>query len=156
MPDIRLATTPGKIHWGMLCRALTSLTWLLALSLSLLTARSEEPRAKSIQELRTFFQQHCARCHGLDGSARAPDGKRLGGLDFTKAALEFRNLSGPASEREIRKMSRTIQKGILFGYTMPAWKDQLSQKDAALMVREILLKAEAGKVITAEAEMPRP
>ncbi len=69
------------------------------------------------------------------------------GLDFTKAAQDYRTLSGPASEREIRTMIRTIRKGILFGYSMPAWKDQLSQEDATLMVREILLKAEAGRLI---------
>jgi mono/diheme cytochrome c family protein len=110
-------------------------------------AQAPEARARTIPELKAFFQQNCTRCHGLDGSAKGPDGRRLGGLDFTKAAHDFRNLSGPASEREIRTMIRTIRKGILFGYSMPAWKDQLSQEDATLMVREILLKAEAGKVI---------
>jgi len=110
-------------------------------------AQGPEARAKSLPELKAFFQQNCTRCHGLDGSAKGPDGRRLGGLDFTKAAHDFRTLSGPASEREIRTMIRTIRKGILFGYSMPAWKDQLSQEDATLMVREVLLKAEAGKAI---------
>lgn len=105
------------------------------------------PKARTINELKAFFQQNCTRCHGLDGSAKAPDGRKLGGLDFTRAAHDFRTLSGPASEREIRTMIRTIRKGILFGYTMPSWKDQLSVEDATLMVREILLKAEAGKNI---------
>jgi hypothetical protein len=30
---------------------------------------------------------------------------------------------------------------------MPSWKAQLSPEDASLMVREILLKAQAGKII---------
>ncbi len=46
-----------------------------------------------------------------------------------------------------RGLARAIRKGILFGYSMPAWKDQLSQEEATLMVREVLLKAEAGKAI---------
>jgi len=108
---------------------------------------SASAKPKTINELKAFFQQNCTRCHGLDGSAKAPDGRKLGGLDFTRAAHDFRTLSGPASEREIRTMIRTIRKGILFGYTMPSWKDHLSVEDATLMVREILLKAEAGKNI---------
>ena len=110
-------------------------------------AQAAEPRTRTLPELKAFFQQNCTRCHGLDGSAKGPDGRQLGGLDFTKAAHDFRTLSGPASEREIRTMIRTIRKGILFGYSMPAWKDQLSQEEATLMVREILLNAEAGKAI---------
>ncbi len=155
MPTTRQANSSRQARTGLLRHSLVGLVWLLALALPIAPARSEESKAKSIQELRAFFQQNCVRCHGLDGSARDPDGKKLGGLDFTKAAHDFRTLSGPASEREIRTMIRTIRKGILFGYTMPAWKDQLSQEDAALMVREILLRAEAGKAIAPEAEAPR-
>jgi mono/diheme cytochrome c family protein len=126
--------------------------WLCLIAGTSLVSAAEPAAAptKSIQELKAFFAQNCTRCHGLDGSARDSEGKRLGGLDFTKAAVDFRTLSGPASEREIRTMIRTIRKGIFFGYTMPAWKDKLSQEDATLMVREILLKAEAGKAITPE------
>jgi mono/diheme cytochrome c family protein len=104
-------------------------------------------KGRTLQELKAFYQENCIRCHGLDGSAKTPDGKKLGGLDFTRAAQDFRNLSGPASEREIRTMIRTIQKGLFFGITMPGWKDQLSPEDSTLMVREILLKAETGKPI---------
>ncbi|NWJ40997.1 MAG: cytochrome c [Geothrix sp.] len=134
---------------GSIQRALSRLLlpgWVLLAALSA-PAQVAEARARTIPELKAFFQQNCTRCHGLDGSAKGPDGRRLGGLDFTKAAHEFRTLSGPASEREIRTMIRTIRKGILFGYSMPAWKDQLSQEDATLMVREILLKAETGRTI---------
>jgi hypothetical protein len=38
---------------------------------------------------------------------------------------------------------------------MPGWKDQLSQEDATLMVREILLKAEPGKNITPDPAQSR-
>lgn len=139
----RVVLCPGRFRWIVA-------GWLLLLTLAL-PARAADPPApqpKPIQALKAFYQQNCTRCHGQDGSARRPDGTKLGGLDFTKAAQDFRTLSGPASERELQKMARTIRKGILFGYTMPAWKDKLSEEDASLLVREILLKAEAGKPIT--------
>jgi hypothetical protein len=74
-------------------------------------------------------------------------------MDFSQAAKDFRAMNGPASERELRAMSLTIQKGIFFGLTMPGWKHQLSEEDTTLMVREILLKAESGKVITPVREL---
>jgi mono/diheme cytochrome c family protein len=127
--------------------------WPLAL------ASAAEPAVsspKSVPELKAFFAQNCTRCHGQDGSAHTPEGKKLGGLDFTKAARDFRELAGPASEREIRKMSKTIRKGIFFGRIMPSWKDHLSPGEAELMVREILLKAERGKSIQPDPEAVRP
>lgn len=124
----------------------TLLMGLLALALPL-AAQAPSTSAKPIQELKAFYQQNCTRCHGEDGAARGVEGKKLGGLDFTKATEDFRKLSGPSSDREIRAMARTIRKGIFFGLTMPAWKDQLSEADAELMVREILLQASPGKVI---------
>jgi hypothetical protein len=61
-------------------------------------------------------------------------------------------MNGLASEAEMRAMAQTIQKGSFFGLTMPGWKNQLSQEDAALIVREILLKAEPGKIITPDPD----
>lgn len=95
--------------------------------------------AKSVDDLRTFFQQNCAKCHGADGSATAPDGKKLRGFDFTDAAK--------LGDQSDAKMARTIRKGILFGWIMPAFKDQLSEADAELMVKEVLRKAQKGKPI---------
>jgi mono/diheme cytochrome c family protein len=134
----RYATPP----WAWLCTLLCA------------TAFAQTPAPKSISELKAFYQQHCTRCHGADGSATAPDGKRLGGLDFTKTAKDFRTTKeGPATEREIRTMTRVIQKGLLFGFSMPAWKDKLSQEETMVMVKEVLLKAEPGKVIQAEPQL---
>lgn len=140
------AFLPRSSRGGLLC-ALTALA-----TMATMAAVAQAPKAKSIDELKAFYQQNCIRCHGLDGSGRSSDGKKLGGLDFTQTARDARTLSGPASERETRTMARAIQKGLFFGLTMPAFKDQLSQEDAALMVREILLKAEAGKPIESEAK----
>jgi mono/diheme cytochrome c family protein len=119
-------------------------------------AQPPAPQVKSIQELKAFYAQNCIRCHGKDGSAQAPEGKKLGGTDFTQTAHVFRAMDGPASEREMQAMIRTIQKGSFLGLTMPGWKNQLSQEDAALMVREILLKAEPGKTISPDPEQKGP
>jgi mono/diheme cytochrome c family protein len=126
--------------------------WLLSLISMVSAAQPPVPKAKSIQELKAFYAQNCIRCHGRDGSAHTPEGKNLGGMDFSQTAKGFRAMNGPASEREMQTLTRTIQKGIFFGLTMPGWQDQLSQEDAALMVREILLKAEPGKIITPDPE----
>ncbi len=120
---------------------------LLALALAASVAQSTVPKAKSIQELKAFYRQNCVRCHGLDGSGGSPEGKKLGGRDFTKAAQDFPGMGGPASEREIRTMIKTIQKGLFFGRIMPSWKDQLSLEEAELMVRKVLLKSDRGQPI---------
>ena len=125
---------------------------LLALLPVVSAAQPPVLKTKSIQDLKAFYEQNCIRCHGRDGSARTPEGKKLGGMDFSQAAKDLRIMNGPASERVVETMIRTIQKGIFFGLTMPGWQDQLSQEDAALMVREILLKAEPGKIITPDPE----
>lgn len=103
-------------------------------------------------DLRAFYQQNCARCHGADGSSHSPEGKQLAGSDFTKVAKAFRDNPGPAADREIQAMARTILKGLFFGITMPAWKDQLSPDEATRMVKEVLLQAERGRVIQPDTE----
>lgn len=95
--------------------------------------------ARSVEDLRAFFQQNCVKCHGADGSATGPDGKKLRGFNFTDAA----SLAGQSDE----KMVRTIRKGIFFGWIMPSFKGQLSEADAGLMVKEVLRKAQKGKPI---------
>jgi len=141
-------------QWSPCWRFMPAL--LCALGSLSLAAQTSKPRPKSINELRAFFQERCVRCHGLDGSAKDPDGRKLGGLDFTKAAQDFRELVGPASEREIRTMVKVIRKGIFFGRVMPSWRDHLSQEEADLMVREVLLKAERGKVIEPDPNAVKP
>ena len=113
------------------------LRFLLLLSAaSVLPAQSP---ARSAADLRAFFQQNCVKCHGADGSAHAADGAKLKGFDFTDAKA----MAGQSDE----KMARTIRKGIFFGWIMPSFKNQLSEADAAGMVREVLRKAQKGKPI---------
>ncbi|NWJ41743.1 MAG: c-type cytochrome [Geothrix sp.] len=97
-----------------------------------------DPSPKTVTELKAFFAANCVKCHGPDGSAMA-DGKKLGGRDFTDAAKQAKQTD--------EEMAKTIRKGIFFGVVMPSFKDRLSDEDALLMVKEVVRKAEKGKVI---------
>ncbi len=111
---------------------------LLFLAFATLGLVAQAP-AKSPQELRAFFQQNCVRCHGADGSAHGPDGRKLKGFDFTNAAR--------MANQTDAEMVRTIRKGLFFGWRMPSFKGKLSQQDAQAMVQEVLRKAQKGKAI---------
>jgi mono/diheme cytochrome c family protein len=103
--------------------------------------------AKGLNDLKSFFAANCVRCHGPDGSARSVEGEKLRGFDFTDAKQ--------LTKQTDADMVRTIRKGLFFGMTMPAFKDQLTEADAQLLVKEILRKAEKGKVIAPVEEPPR-
>ncbi|WP_291270902.1 cytochrome c [Geothrix sp.] len=113
------------------------------LAIGLRAAESPQP-ARTVTELRAFFAQNCVKCHGPDGSARNAEGKKLGGFDFTDA----KKVAGETDA----DMVKTIRKGIFFGRVMPSFKDQLTEADMALLVKEVLRKAEKGKAIAAEPE----
>lgn len=112
---------------------------VLILSLLFQTGLQGQAPAKSLPELKAFFAANCVKCHGTDGSAHTPEGKKLGGFDFTDARA--------AAKESDADMAKTIRKGIFFGITMPSFKENLSEKDTQLLVQEVLRKAEKGKVI---------
>ena len=100
--------------------------------------RAQAP-TKSLSELKAFFAANCVKCHGADGSALGPEGKKLGGFDFTNAK--------EAAKESDADMAKTIRKGLLFGIKMPSFKDRLTEADIQFLVKEVLRKAEKGKVI---------
>lgn len=102
---------------------------------------------KSVNELRGFFAENCVKCHGSDGSAHGPDGKKLRGFDFTDAKK--------AAQETDADMVKTIRKGIFFGFVMPSFKKQLTEEDASRLVKEVLRRAEKGKAITPQQEAGR-
>lgn len=126
-------------------------TTLLALSVAALPALSTPPArvstpgqaaapaVKDAKALRAFFSENCVKCHGVDGSATGPDGKRLKGQDFTN--------QGEMAQKQDAKLARTIRRGIFFGRAMPSFKDKLTEPEALAMVTEVVRKAEKGKAI---------
>jgi hypothetical protein len=82
----------------------------------------------------------------VDGSATAPDGRRLRGRDLT--ALE--NRRGTTDET----LASTIRNGLYFGLSMPAYKRELSEAEALVMVRDILRKARKGESIVEPVASP--
>jgi mono/diheme cytochrome c family protein len=105
------------------------------------------PGPRPLNQLKEFFQAACAGCHGVDGSARGADGRKLKGQDFT-------DLREMRSKKDA-KLALTIRRGIFLGKVMPSFKDQLSEEEAALMVKEIVRKAEKGRVIAPTVDPPR-
>ncbi len=112
---------------------------ILVLGLALPLAAQAAGKARGAAELQDFYAQNCARCHGADGSAVGPDGKRLKGMDFTDARAMAREKDG--------NLAKAILKGRKFGMEMPAYKDQLSAEEALAMVTEVLRKAQKGRAI---------
>jgi mono/diheme cytochrome c family protein len=101
---------------------------------------------RNLDQLKEFYQSACAGCHGADGSARGADGKKLKGRDFTDPK---ENTNSDAT------MVKTIRKGIFFGKVMPAFKEHLSEAEAAMIVAEIVRKAEKGKAVAPSAVPPK-
>jgi mono/diheme cytochrome c family protein len=91
------------------------------------------------KDLRLFYQQNCAGCHGADGSAKDSAGKGLSGEDFTNEKW----LKGASDEN----MAKVILDGKFFGLAMPAYKKALTKAEALRMVTEVLRKSEKGKTI---------
>ncbi len=112
---------------------------LLIPTLFLIPSLRAQAPAKSLNELKAFFSANCVKCHGPDGSAHTLEGKQLGGRDFTDVAWR--------DKEKDEAMAKDIRKGILFGIVMPSFKDQLTEEDMQLLVKEVLRKAEKGKVI---------
>lgn len=68
------------------------------------------------------------------------NGKKLSGFDFTDASKLEKE-----SDRDLVKV---IRKGVLFGITMPSFKEQLTEEEATTLVRDVLRKSERGHPIT--------
>ncbi len=95
-------------------------------------------------DLKKFYQQNCARCHGPDGSAVSADGKKLKGQDFTDQ--DWQRKTGD------EEMVNTILNGKFFGLAMPKFKGSLTEEEARKMVTDIIRNSKKGQVISSEVE----
>jgi mono/diheme cytochrome c family protein len=108
----------------------------LVLAFSLVSSLAQAPAGK---DLKVFYQQNCARCHGADGSALGDEGKKLKGRDLTNPDWQAKATDDA--------MVATILGGKFFGWAMPAFKDKLTQEEAQQMVTDIIRKSKKGQVI---------
>jgi mono/diheme cytochrome c family protein len=124
-------------------RSIVLLLSALLLAVCMAPALAQELVGK---DLKGFYQQNCARCHGSDGSASIADGGKLRGQDFTD----------PKWQRDTRddEMVETILKGKFFGMLMPSFKGTLTADESQRMVTDIIRKSKKGQVIAADSEMP--
>lgn len=120
-----------------------SLLTALLLGTWMTLALAEEPAGN---DLGLFYQQNCARCHGADGSAIGPGGKKLKGHDLTDERWQ--------QNADDDEMVHAILNGKFFGLAMPKFKDALSKDEAQRMVTDIIRKSKKGEAIGPETTGP--
>lgn len=107
----------------MLCRS-------APLALALLAA----PLTAEARDLKTYYQERCAACHGPEGSGRSANGARLGGRNLADARWW--------AKQEESALVASILKG---RGAMPGFRRQLSEAEARRMVSEVLRPLAARK-----------
>ncbi len=118
-----------------------ALIFAIAFTLWITPALAQDPKRMDLKE---FYQQNCARCHGPDGSAVTADGKKLKGQDFTDQ--DWQRNTGD------EEMVKTILKGLFFGLAMPKFKNALTEEEAHWIVTDIIRNSKKGQVIAPEVE----
>lgn len=79
------------------------------------------------RDLRAFYRERCAVCHGTDGSGRGPGGARLGGGNLA----ESRGLARQGEEASVA----VILKG---RGAMPGFARQLNEAEARRLLAEAI------------------
>jgi mono/diheme cytochrome c family protein len=84
------------------------------------------PLSAEVRDLKAFFQERCAGCHGPDGSGRSANGVRLGG----------RNLIDPRwlAKQEEPALVASILKG---RGAMPGFRRQLDEGEARRLLTDV-------------------
>jgi mono/diheme cytochrome c family protein len=78
-----------------------------------------------------LFEENCAKCHGMDGKAQTPDGKKLGAEVF--ASRKWQEKKRPKKE----KLINSVTNG--HGSKMPAFKDKLTPEQIRSLVENDVL-----------------
>lgn len=117
-------------------RTLKALTVLLFAVLTIAACVSTNPKTRSgivIAESKSYeaslFRQNCAICHGQEGNGKEVDGRLIPSLRYGEAAKK--------TEEEIYLQ---IKEGKL---PMPAFKNQLSEKEIRGMVNFVMYDLQA-------------
>jgi mono/diheme cytochrome c family protein len=80
-----------------------------------------------VRDLKAFFQERCAVCHGPEGTGRAPGGGRLGGRNLADARWE--------AKQEEADLVASILRG---KGAMPGFRRQLSESEARRLVVSVI------------------
>ncbi len=72
-----------------------------------------------------LFADNCASCHGLDGKARTPAGRKVRAKDLTVSTL---------ADADIQKQIREGKKDEHGRVAMPAFKETLSADEIAALI----------------------
>lgn len=93
---------------------------------ALLLAFLSAPLSAEVRDLKAFFAERCAVCHGADGSGRGAGGVRLGGRNL----MEGRWLA--------KQKDADLAASILRGRgAMPGFRRQLQEIEAKRLVEQI-------------------
>ncbi|MBK9796650.1 MAG: cytochrome c [Holophagaceae bacterium] len=101
---------------------------LLCLLFLVLPARAE------VRDLKAFYQERCAVCHGPDGTGRGPNGIRLGGQNLLEARWLARQEEGDLVASILRGRG-----------AMPGFRRQLSEPEARRLLNTLLQPVAPGK-----------
>jgi mono/diheme cytochrome c family protein len=85
----------------------------------LLLALLCRPLSAEVRDLKAFYLERCAACHGPDGTGRGPNGARLGGRNLAEARW--------AAKQEEADLVASILRG---KGAMPGYRRQLSEPEA--------------------------
>ena len=96
-------------------------------SAALLLAILHAPAFAEARDLKAFYQERCAVCHGLDGTGRGPNGVRLGGPNFAEGRWFA------------KQPEAALVTSILRGRgAMPGFRRQLSESDARRLLATVI------------------
>jgi mono/diheme cytochrome c family protein len=135
----------GKVIMGYCCttRLKNNMALIFAIVFALWVIPALAQDLKQT-DLKLFYQQSCARCHGADGSAVSEDGKKLSGQDFTDQDWQRKTVD--------EKMVKTILNGKFFGLGMPKFKNTLTEEEARWIVTDIIRNIKKDQIIAPEVE----
>lgn len=93
-----------------------------------------------VKDLNAFFLQSCAGCHGQDGSATRPDGKKGRAEDLTSAFWQKHTRNDEIVDAVLNGRSH-----------MPKFAGRISEADALKLATEVVRKLQKGVPVKAAA-----
>jgi len=92
------------------------------------------PLTAEVRDLKAFFQERCAVCHGADGSGRSPGGQRFGGRNLTDTRW--------LAKQDELALVTSVLKG---RGAMPGFRRQLSEAEVKRLLKDLIHPAEGRK-----------